>query len=89
MKVPWWEQQRPISAWLPAKYTREYVTKPDSDPFGRPEINQDLCNHCDLCWVFCPEGAVFRGEKISVDLEDCRGCGICAFECPRGAIELR
>lgn len=89
MKVPLWEQRRPVSAWLPAEYTREYIADAGSYRFGRPEIEHDLCNLCGLCWVFCPEGAISREGKISVDLEDCRGCGICAFECPRGAIELR
>ncbi len=48
-----------------------------------------VCNACDNCWVFCPEGAVTRLDgQYKIDLDFCKGCGICARECPRGVVSL-
>lgn len=55
----------------------------------KPIISLDKCNSCLLCWVFCPEGVIQRGEKIlNIDYINCKGCGICAKECPKGAITM-
>ncbi len=46
-----------------------------------------VCNECDLCVAFCPEGVMRRvGHDLVVDYEYCKGCGICVNECPRNAI---
>ncbi len=48
-----------------------------------------VCNQCDNCWVFCPEGAVSRGaDGYRLNLDYCKGCGICVQECPGGVISL-
>ncbi|MEE9115839.1 MAG: hypothetical protein V3U09_02965 [Thermoplasmata archaeon] len=48
----------------------------------RPEVDQDKCNNCDICWLVCPDACVKReGDKIEIDLKYCKGCGICAEEC--------
>jgi len=48
-----------------------------------------VCNECNNCWLFCPDGAIHRHEgHYVIDLEYCKGCGICVEECPRGVIEL-
>ena len=55
----------------------------------RPVIDQERCNMCLLCWVFCPDGVVFRqGAGLGIDYEYCKGCGICANECRPKAIEM-
>lgn len=55
----------------------------------RPIINQEKCNMCLLCWIFCPDGAMKRdAEVLGVDLDFCKGCGICARECNRDAISM-
>ena len=47
-----------------------------------PEFDHASCVHCDLCWIFCPEGCIDRsGGRLEVDLDYCKGCGICAREC--------
>ena len=46
-----------------------------------------VCNSCDRCAVYCPEGVVLRdGDGYRFDYGYCKGCGICATQCPRGVI---
>jgi len=50
-----------------------------------------VCNQCDRCLEYCPEGILRRssGEDGYVfDLEYCKGCGVCMTACPRGAIYM-
>ncbi|MCP4995608.1 MAG: FAD-dependent oxidoreductase, partial [Gammaproteobacteria bacterium] len=49
-----------------------------------------VCNYCDRCLEYCPEGILCRDEKEGYvfDLEYCKGCGICKTACPRGAIYM-
>lgn len=56
----------------------------------RPLIDRSRCVKCLLCWLYCPEGAIIRGEDdaVEIDYEYCKGCGICANECPVKAIEM-
>lgn len=52
------------------------------------EINQQLCNLCELCIKKCPFGALeLKDNKIVVN-EKCTGCGICVKACPSKAITL-
>ncbi|MBI3983007.1 MAG: FAD-dependent oxidoreductase [Gemmatimonadetes bacterium] len=54
-------------------------------------FNCGVCNHCDLCLIFCPDVAISRranGGGYDIALEYCKGCGVCAEECPRGALTL-
>lgn len=55
-----------------------------------PKRHPEACNKCGLCWIFCPEAALFLNEEgyYEVDFDHCKGCGICAHECPRGAISM-
>ena len=56
----------------------------------KPTIDNDKCNKCGLCYIYCPEPAVEQetDEYYSVNLFYCKGCGICARECPRDAIVM-
>ena len=55
----------------------------------RPIVDQQKCINCLLCWIFCPDAAIFRKEKtVDVNYDYCKGCGICANECPVKAITM-
>jgi len=46
-----------------------------------------VCNECDLCLTYCPEGVLKRvGHRLEFDYSYCKGCGICVAECPRNVI---
>jgi ferredoxin len=46
-----------------------------------------VCNECDLCVTYCPEGVLSRvGHDLVFDYAYCKGCGICVTECPRNVI---
>jgi 2-oxoacid:acceptor oxidoreductase gamma subunit (pyruvate/2-ketoisovalerate family) len=46
-----------------------------------------VCNECDLCVTFCPEGVLKRvGHDLVFDYAYCKGCGICVTECPRNVV---
>jgi len=52
-----------------------------------PVIDNEKCNGCLLCWIFCPEALIAREDR-SIDLRYCKGCAVCARECPVNAIEM-
>jgi pyruvate ferredoxin oxidoreductase delta subunit len=56
----------------------------------RPVIDQELCNRCGLCWVYCPDMAMTKTAEGSYEpeLNYCKGCAICAEECPKSAITM-
>jgi 2-oxoacid:acceptor oxidoreductase gamma subunit (pyruvate/2-ketoisovalerate family) len=46
-----------------------------------------VCNECDTCCIYCPEGILKRvGHRLEFDYAYCKGCGVCAAECPRNVI---
>ncbi len=46
-----------------------------------------VCNECDLCCTYCPEGVLKRvGHGLEFDYSYCKGCGICVTECPRNVV---
>ncbi len=46
-----------------------------------------VCNECDRCVTFCPEGVLKRvGNSFLFDYSFCKGCAMCASECPRNVI---
>jgi pyruvate ferredoxin oxidoreductase delta subunit len=51
-----------------------------------PVKDEEKCNDCLLCWIYCPEACISKDIKINFDY--CKGCGICAEECPRKAITM-
>lgn len=56
----------------------------------KPIIDFKRCTGCGLCWVFCPEGCIFKKKdgKFKVNYDYCKGCGICSNECPVKAIKM-
>ncbi|MHA2003821.1 MAG: CoB--CoM heterodisulfide reductase iron-sulfur subunit A family protein, partial [Candidatus Thorarchaeota archaeon] len=54
------------------------------------EIDEEICNQCELCSQLCPYGApTLENEKMSIVKELCQGCGTCAAGCPYNAIDMR
>ncbi len=52
-------------------------------------FNCGVCNTCDRCLDYCPEGIVLRdGDGYRFDAGYCKGCGVCATACPRGVIYM-
>ena len=48
-----------------------------------------VCNSCDRCMTYCPEGILLRdGDDYRFDYDYCKGCGICASQCPRGVVYM-
>jgi Pyruvate/2-oxoacid:ferredoxin oxidoreductase delta subunit len=46
-----------------------------------------VCNECDLCVTFCPDGVLKRvGHELVFDYAYCKGCGVCVTECPRNVV---
>lgn len=55
----------------------------------KPIINTEACNGCFQCYLYCPEGVIFKKEdKIDIDYAFCKGCGICARACSKKAITM-
>jgi len=54
----------------------------------RPIVDTEKCTGCGICWSFCPEGCIMKGEggKFEADLDYCKGCLICLEVCPQKAI---
>ena len=41
------------------------------------------CVGCHACKIFCPQKAIFYGErKMEIDQDKCVQCGTCYNECP-------
>ena len=56
-----------------------------------PVCDRNRCNGCLNCYLYCPEGCVYRDGKtgkIDIDYDFCKGCGICAKLCRKGAITM-
>lgn len=48
-----------------------------------------VCNGCDRCVEYCPEGILRKdGDGYLFDYDYCKGCGVCATQCPRGVIYM-
>jgi Pyruvate/2-oxoacid:ferredoxin oxidoreductase delta subunit len=49
-----------------------------------------VCNSCDRCVTYCPDGVLHRvGNDIVFDYDYCKGCGVCMSECPRAVIYMK
>lgn len=55
----------------------------------RPVINTAKCVGCLQCYLYCPDGVIFKKDgKVGIDYDFCKGCGICKKICKPGAIEM-
>jgi pyruvate ferredoxin oxidoreductase delta subunit len=56
----------------------------------RPKLDRERCIKCLRCWIFCPEGVIFResDDSVKIDYEYCKGCGVCSNVCSVNAIVM-
>lgn len=56
----------------------------------KPLWERKKCQHCAICFHFCPEAAILFKKKnmVGINYSYCKGCGICVEECPFGAIRM-
>ncbi len=54
----------------------------------RPVLNEEKCNGCTLCFVYCPDAAIALTDRNLpvIDYDHCKGCGLCIVECPTQAL---
>jgi pyruvate ferredoxin oxidoreductase delta subunit len=56
---------------------------------ARPVLNLAKCIGCLQCYLYCPDGTIFKDNgKVSVDYDFCKGCGICAKICRHESIVM-
>ena len=57
-----------------------------------PSINYTLCDHCDVCINFCPNGVYIRDDSKKIIVKNpynCTvGCNMCEQTCPKKAIKF-
>jgi len=58
--------------------------------FERPVWDTEKCIRCGVCYLSCPDGAIFLNEDgyYEADLVYCKGCGVCIQQCWTGCITL-
>jgi MinD superfamily P-loop ATPase len=67
---------------------------PEISPFyglDKANIDNDICNNCDLCRAECRFDAISYEEDTNsykVDPFSCEGCSLCEFLCPVDAIKM-
>ncbi len=83
---PAWRRRRFTEVRL--GYSDEPGHHPAAEEAGRC-FSCGVCNGCDRCLTYCPEGILVRdSEGYRFDYDYCKGCGICATQCPRGVIYM-
>ncbi len=56
----------------------------------RPVIDNTKCNSCYLCYLYCPDGVIYKlkDKGVAIDYDFCKGCGICQKICKKGCFSM-
>lgn len=67
----------------------------------RPVLDAGKCTGCLQCYLYCPDGCVFRPARqatdavdaadaaaVAIDYDFCKGCGVCVEVCRFGALAM-
>ena len=64
----------------------------------RPVLDAEKCTGCLQCYLYCPDGCVFRPARqtadaagaaaVAIDYDFCKGCGVCVEMCRFGALAM-
>lgn len=64
----------------------------------RPVLDADKCTGCLQCYLYCPDGCIFRPAPqtadaagtaaVAIDYDFCKGCGVCVEVCRFGALVM-
>ena len=83
------KKQDPIKFGSVIPITEDF-TKNDDWCFERPVWDTQKCVRCGICYLSCPDGAIFQNKDgyYDADLQYCKGCGICIQQCVTGCITL-
>lgn len=56
---------------------------------SKPILDESKCTNCLLCWFYCPDASITRGDKVvEIHYDYCKGCGVCAAVCAPRAIAM-
>jgi 2-oxoacid:acceptor oxidoreductase gamma subunit (pyruvate/2-ketoisovalerate family) len=62
----------------------------DSSEEAQRCLSCGVCNACDRCVTYCPDGVLQReGDELVFNYEYCKGCGVCVSECSRAVIYMK
>lgn len=65
------------------------VVKNSSWRNEKPVVDDDKCKNCLLCYMYCPDGVISKGNgTVKVDYDYCKGCGICVKVCKFNALRM-
>ena len=61
----------------------------------KPVIDQVQCTLCLNCYMYCPDGTVYKVRNDegtltagAIDYDFCKGCGVCAKVCPADCLHM-
>lgn len=92
----WGYETQPIGGIIPAPGNMVWNDLSISRTGWLPVLDRDLCIHCGVCDLVCPDyclawgdgqqGGKYERELLGVDYRYCKGCMRCVESCPTAAL---